>query len=181
VQSSARRRSDAHRTGRLPAFLHGVGFGFGAITVLANWFTAGGIPQSRRLIFRGVTTRWPSGLNRAELTLLSCVMGWPNGLPLAASHSREIAVSTPDGEHSHRVKKIRGNRGRQNRDRLQFSDQPGLSYRPRLHDLPEREFSRRAATRQQGQTPSGFACDRETLTGCYHAPGGTSRSSACHQ
>jgi hypothetical protein len=163
VQSSARRRSDAHRTGRLPAFLHGVGFGFGAITGLANWFTAGGIPQSRRLIFRGVTTRWPSGLNRAELTLLSCVMGWPNGLPLAASHSREIAVSTPDGEHSHRVKKIRGNRGRQNRDRLQFSDQPGLSYRPRLHDLPEREFSRRAATRQQGQTPSGFVCDRATL------------------
>jgi hypothetical protein len=35
-----------------------------------------------------VTTRWPSGLNRAELTQPSCFIGSPIGLPVAASHSR---------------------------------------------------------------------------------------------
>ena len=77
----------------------------------------------------------------------------------------EIAVSTPDGDIPTGLKKIRRNRRRQNRDRLQFGHQSRLGYRPRLHDLSQRKLPRRPPTRQQGQAAAGFAGNRETLTG----------------
>ncbi len=62
----------------------------------------------------------------------------------------EIAVITPDGEYSHRLEKIRRDHRRQNRDRLQFGDQPGLGHRPRLHDLPRRKLPRRCCRTAPG-------------------------------
>ena len=74
----------------------------------------------------------------------------------------EIAGEHARWRHSHRLEKIRRNRRRQNRDRLQFGHQSRLGYRTRLHDLSQRKFPRRPATRQQGQAAAGFAGDRET-------------------
>src|SRR6266487_721755 len=47
--------------------------------------------QSRAVLsYEAVTTRWPSGLNCADLTAVSCFMGSPMGLPLAASQNRAV-------------------------------------------------------------------------------------------
>ena len=59
------------------------------------------VSQSRPVLSpEAVTTRRPSGLNRAELTAPLCFMGWPTALPVAASHSR--AVLSPEAVTTHR-------------------------------------------------------------------------------
>ena len=51
--------------------------------------------QSRAVLSpEAVTSRWPSGLNAAELTQPSCCIGMPIAFPLAASQSR--AVLSPE-------------------------------------------------------------------------------------